>query len=87
MGFGKSFKKVVGKLSNTWGGNAYASTFKSEAAKKHEQAEAAEKIKTAQRDKEAADLAEDIKKKRKPKSQNSLVSDETIQQFMRSLLG
>lgn len=87
MGLGKSFKKAVGKVSHAFGGNAYGSVFKAEAAKKQAQAEAAEKAKTAQHDKEAAALAEDIKKKRSAKSQNSLISTETIQQFMRSLLG
>lgn len=87
MGLGKSFKKAVGKVSHALGGNAYASTFKADAARKQAQAEAAEKVKAAQHDKEAAALAEDIKKKRSAKSQNSLISNETIQQFMRSLLG
>lgn len=87
MGLGKSFKKAVGKVSHALGGNAYGSVFKAEAAKKQAQAEAAEKVKAAQHDKEAAALAEDIKKKRSAKSQNSLISNETIQQFMRSILG
>lgn len=87
MGLGKSLKKAVGKVSHALGGNAYESVFKAEAAKKQTKAEAAEKIKAAQHDKEAAALGEDIKKKQSAKSQNSLISNETIQQFMRSLLG
>lgn len=87
MGLGKSFKKAVGKVSHALGGNAYASTFKADAAKKQAQAEAAEKAKAVMHDKEAAALAEDIKKKKSAKSQNSLISNETIQQFLRSVLG
>ena len=87
MGFGKSLKKAVGKVSHALGGNAYASTFKADAAKKQAQAEAAEKAKAVMHDKEAAALAEDIKKKKSAKSQNSLISTETIQQFLRSVLG
>lgn len=87
MGFGKSFKKAVGKVSHAFGGNAYGSVFKAEAEKKQAKAEAAEKQKAAQHEKEAAVLADEIKKKRAAKSQNSLISNETIQQFMRSLIG
>ena len=87
MGLGKSFKKAVGKVSHALGGNAYASTFKADAAKKQAQAEAAEKAKAVMHDKEAAALADDLKKKKSAKSQNSLISTETIQQFLRSVLG
>ena len=87
MGLGKSFKKAVGKVSHALGGNAYASTFKADAARKQAQAEAAEKAKAAMHDKEAAALAADIKKKKSAKSQNSLISTETIQNFLRSVLG
>ena len=87
MGLGKSFKKAVGKVSHALGGNAYGSVFKAEAAKKQAKAEAAEKEKAAKHDKEAAALAEDIKKKKSARSQNSLISNETIQQFMRKILG
>lgn len=87
MGLGKSFKKAVGKVSHALGGNAYASTFKAEAARKQAQAEATEKAKAAMHDKEAAALAADIKKKKSAKSQNSLISNETIQQFLRSVFG
>lgn len=87
MGLGKSFKKAVGKVSHAFGGNAYKSVFKAEAAKKQAKAEAKEKEKAAKHDKEAAALAEDIKKKKSARSQNSLISNETIQQFMRKILG
>lgn len=89
MGIGKSFKKAVGKVSKAVGGNAYGSVLKADAEKKEAKAKEAQAQKVAQHEREAKALASEIELKRKNsnKTQNSLISQETIQNFLRGVIG
>ena len=64
MGLGRTLKKAVGKVSKAVGGNAYASTFKAEAAKKQAKAEAAEKERLPNMTKKLRPLRKILKRKK-----------------------
>ncbi len=87
LGIGKKLKKAVGKVSKALGGNAYGSVFKAEAAQKEAEAKNKEAQQLAKREKEAQTLANEIKQKKSKRSENSLISQETIQGFLRSIIG
>lgn len=87
MGLGRTLKKAVGKVSKALGGNAYGSVFKAEATQKEAKAKNKEAEIQSQREKEAQTLANEIKQKKSKRSENSLISQETIQGFLRSIIG
>lgn len=89
MGLGKSFKKAVGKVSKSVGLNTYGSVLKAEANGKEAAAKQAVDAENAKRSQEAKalEVEMDAKRKKSKVGSNSLISMDTVEGFLRSILG